>query len=103
MTLCQTEPDIQVVSTVADSLDLASLGKSPHIVLIDGQDIEYGLLHVKHLKQNHSKTQIILLVESLNSKTIWEAARAGAAGCIRKGDSAHSLLQTLHSFYEQSG
>lgn len=100
--LCLTEPDIEVVDTAVSSSNSASPESTPDIALVDGQNMVYGLFHIQRLKQKYPQTRIVLLVSSLTSKTIWVAARAGAAGCIPKADSAHNLLQTLRSFHEQT-
>jgi DNA-binding NarL/FixJ family response regulator len=95
--LCQTEPDMKLIESLADAIIEE---ESPDITLIDGQDIVYGLHYTQYSKQRYPSTRIILLVEKLNSRTIWSAARAGAAGCILKEESAHKLLQTIRAFYE---
>ncbi len=99
--LCETAPDMQVIETAVNAQSPAA--PLPHIILVDGQEIEMSLQQVQQLKQLHPLSQIILLVENLNSEIIWSAARAGAAGCIRKEDSAPGLLQTVRTIYKQSG
>lgn len=93
---------MEVMDTIVSGPGITSPETPPDITLIDGQDIAYGLLHVQQLKQKYPETRIVFLVNELNSKTIWAAARAGAIRCISKEDSARSLPQTLRAIYEQN-
>jgi DNA-binding NarL/FixJ family response regulator len=100
--LCQTSSDIQVIEATSNGSHDIILELDPDIALIDGQDMAYGLQYVHFLKQQYPLTRIVILVEKLDSQTIWDAARSGAVGCITKGESAGVLLSKLRSFYEQT-
>jgi DNA-binding NarL/FixJ family response regulator len=90
--LCQTAADIEVMETAVDTLLPAEM---PHIILADGQDMTTSLQQIRQLKIQFPRARAILLVNTLDSRTIWAAARAGVDHCLRKGDSAHSLLQLI--------
>lgn len=92
--LCQTAADIEVMETAVDTLPPEEM---PHIVLVDGQDMAVSLQQIRQLKTKFPHTQIILLVNTLNSRAIWTAVRAGVDRCLRKGDSAYSLLQAIRT------
>jgi DNA-binding NarL/FixJ family response regulator len=90
--LCQTAADIEVMETAVDTLPPE---ETPHIILIDGQDMAASLQQIRQLKTQFPHTHTILLVDRLDGRTIWAAARAGVDRCLRKGGSAHNLLQLI--------
>lgn len=97
--LCQTAVDIEVMETAVDNQPLA---ETPHIILIDGQEMADSLQQIRQLKTECPHAQTILLVNDLDGRTIWAAARAGADRCLRKGGSARSLLQIIRTSYQAS-
>lgn len=97
--LCQTAVDIEVMETAVDNRPPAEM---PHIVLIDGEEMAVSLQQIRQLKTDFPHAQAILLVNDLDGRTIWAAARAGADRCLRKGGSASSLLQVIRTSYQAS-
>jgi DNA-binding NarL/FixJ family response regulator len=99
--LCQTEPELEVRETAVASLSPSAGQTEPHITLVDGQQIEKSIEIVRQIKMAYPQTQLLLLVNTLDSDTIWQAARAGAAHCLLKQDSAHNLVPTIQTYYQQ--
>ncbi len=96
--LLDTEPDLEVVGTAADGLEVPGMvsGLAPDVLVVDyampGLD---GLEITRKVTRRRPDTRVVILSTLTQERHVAEALRAGALGYVLKKSHAGELLEAV--------